>query len=668
MYDKHNTKTTIAHTYAWPPRVRKRVFLLIVLFIVLGLFKGKRLQEPLASNKSSERFGGLTATTTVTVTVTSLIKPTQTSFGISKLAPIPTSYLPFYEAIEANGEAPSVTYSHNIPHYILRTWKTSNRQDILNPKPAHNDSTAFGSYPGNLSRWFRSFDEMNPDHVQILFDNDASDRFVLGFFSLWVVEAYFRLPRVVMRSDLVRYLMLYKMGGVYTDMDTECLQPVYKWTFGVKGVALLVGVENARGNRDNIQQWTIGSAQHHPFLAKLIHTVVAQIHASTDEQLNDRSQVLWITGPGIWKPAVHAYLAEQGATTDNVSCVWDGYRLFGDAMLVGKQVLASLNEHNPKTHARHYGLGKLAHGWKVQPDNEPAMRNASRAASTVAREWADRVRSYTHVQLTERVERGTLVQGVRDIPRRIAHVYHTSSLSEFPVEVRKCVSSWRERNPGYVQEVFDEAAMRGYVLRYGTETQRRAYARAPLLHHRVAFFKMLWLLHGGGVFADVDTECLQPVDTWLELAGVKGIGLVLGVQNQTRSPPRLTMHTIAAATIAHPLLQRHLDTLQRLLLTLPRKKLKQTLHYHRLHHDLFEKDAHAHLLTFEGGGFNASTEWAGVSWEGVVRVGDLVVLGQAWMRPDELERGMSLVKNYGLLWTGARRWEVGWPEDLEKKV
>lgn len=41
-------------------------------------------------------------------------------------------------------------------------------------------------------------------------------------------ETYFRFKQSVLRWDAIRYMILYKHGGFYADLDTECLEPFDK--------------------------------------------------------------------------------------------------------------------------------------------------------------------------------------------------------------------------------------------------------------------------------------------------------------------------------------------------------------------------------------------------------------------------------------------------------
>ncbi|KAI9332393.1 hypothetical protein BDR26DRAFT_806481, partial [Obelidium mucronatum] len=110
-----------------------------------------------------------------------------------------------------------------IPRLVLRTFWTRDPAAIA--AAARN-----GSDPAKARlAWFSSWTNLNPAHIQLILDDAAGDAFVKSHFAKSVVDAYQKLPLVVQRADMIRYLMLYEFGGVYADMDTQCLLPVEEW-------------------------------------------------------------------------------------------------------------------------------------------------------------------------------------------------------------------------------------------------------------------------------------------------------------------------------------------------------------------------------------------------------------------------------------------------------
>ena len=64
--------------------------------------------------------------------------------------------------------------------------------------------------------------ENHPDWKYELWDGDRMDAFVKNTYP-HLSDAYFNFIYSVQRWDVIRYLILYEMGGIYADFDYECL-------------------------------------------------------------------------------------------------------------------------------------------------------------------------------------------------------------------------------------------------------------------------------------------------------------------------------------------------------------------------------------------------------------------------------------------------------------
>ena len=64
-----------------------------------------------------------------------------------------------------------------------------------------------------------SFKELNSDYSYYLYDDNDMDDFVNQHFSGEISELYNKLNIIVAKVDFWRYLVLYKYGGIYLDMD-----------------------------------------------------------------------------------------------------------------------------------------------------------------------------------------------------------------------------------------------------------------------------------------------------------------------------------------------------------------------------------------------------------------------------------------------------------------
>ncbi|KAH8887170.1 hypothetical protein GQ53DRAFT_693535 [Thozetella sp. PMI_491] len=92
-----------------------------------------------------------------------------------------------------------------IPKILHQTWKS----DVL---------------PAKFEAWSMSCRLKHPDWEWVLWTNeDNLDLVRLYYPSL--MKTYQALPAEIYRADLIRSLYMYTFGGVYLDLDTECLQP-----------------------------------------------------------------------------------------------------------------------------------------------------------------------------------------------------------------------------------------------------------------------------------------------------------------------------------------------------------------------------------------------------------------------------------------------------------
>jgi mannosyltransferase OCH1-like enzyme len=79
-----------------------------------------------------------------------------------------------------------------------------------------------------LPEYFRilgeTWKEHHPTWKYELWDNERMTGFIRTYYPQhW--EIYQKYPYNVQRWDAIRYLILYKIGGMYVDFDSECLKP-----------------------------------------------------------------------------------------------------------------------------------------------------------------------------------------------------------------------------------------------------------------------------------------------------------------------------------------------------------------------------------------------------------------------------------------------------------
>jgi len=162
-----------------------------------------------------------------------------------------------------------------------------------------------GTPPDDVKNAMESWKKFHPEFDYILFDDVQAVDFLKEHFDQKVLSAYKICTIPAMRSDLLRYALLYKFGGIYIDADEQCLRNLEEWLDFEQSFICL-----ERENNKIIINGFIASEPNHPILIFTINTVVEKI-------LHRTFINMWeITGAGTFAPIVRKFLEykpeEQG--------------------------------------------------------------------------------------------------------------------------------------------------------------------------------------------------------------------------------------------------------------------------------------------------------------------------------------------------------------------
>jgi mannosyltransferase OCH1-like enzyme len=106
------------------------------------------------------------------------------------------------------------------PKIIFQTWKTH-------------------SLPKQFAYWSETWKKHN-DYEYILWDDAENRAFVAGNFE-WFLPTYDGYDAGIKRADAIRYMFLYKYGGIYADLDFECLKPFDELLEKYKSYDIILG-------------------------------------------------------------------------------------------------------------------------------------------------------------------------------------------------------------------------------------------------------------------------------------------------------------------------------------------------------------------------------------------------------------------------------------------
>lgn len=144
-----------------------------------------------------------------------------------------------------------------IPKVIYQTWKTQN----LHPKVQKLRSKML---------------DVNKDYKLILYTDDQMHDFVNSNFEKEIAQSFNSIKNIVSKADFWRYLILYKNGGIYLDIDSLILK---KLDYVIKKED--EAVITAELNKDCFVQWALIFNKNHPILESTINLLM-------DNMKNDR--------------------------------------------------------------------------------------------------------------------------------------------------------------------------------------------------------------------------------------------------------------------------------------------------------------------------------------------------------------------------------------------
>ena len=170
-----------------------------------------------------------------------------------------------------------------IPKIIWQTYKTN----LLPNKVAYN---CHMSWKNKNPEWELRYS--NDNDLENFFKNEFNGKYYKSFS---------KLPLGVMKADYWRYAIILKYGGIYTDLDTECIVPIKFWK-NINNKNIIIGLENYT----HICQWTFGAVPNHPFMNFLIEIIHNKIMKGID--FSSEHFVHYTTGPGIFTDSFYKYM------------------------------------------------------------------------------------------------------------------------------------------------------------------------------------------------------------------------------------------------------------------------------------------------------------------------------------------------------------------------
>lgn len=168
-----------------------------------------------------------------------------------------------------------------IPKIIYQTWKTK-------------------KLPEKVEEVRRNIHNKNSGYEMILFDDNDMEIFIRENYDTRVLNAYKQLAVGAAKADLWRYLILYKNGGVYLDIDSDITGDLSE---------IITPFEDALITREKnhglFVQWFLAFCPKHPILKYTIDMCIHNIESRSSYDIAK------LTGPNVFSSAVNRFVYEK---------------------------------------------------------------------------------------------------------------------------------------------------------------------------------------------------------------------------------------------------------------------------------------------------------------------------------------------------------------------
>jgi len=153
-------------------------------------------------------------------------------------------------------------------------------------------------WPKIWKRCQESWKRLHPDFQYVMWTDEAMDAFMRAKYPAFY-PMYASYDIHIKRVDVVRYFILYHFGGIYADMDYECMQRFYE--------ELPVGkacIAESPWVMEKYQNALMASPQGHPFWLVVFQLIAREAQWCLESPADPGRTVLSCTGPNIIREAV----------------------------------------------------------------------------------------------------------------------------------------------------------------------------------------------------------------------------------------------------------------------------------------------------------------------------------------------------------------------------
>lgn len=144
------------------------------------------------------------------------------------------------------------------------------------------------SLPSGIQKNVEKIKSLNKDYEYFFYDDNDILNYITKNYNDRILRAYKKLKIGASKADFFRYLVLYKEGGVYLDLDADILKNLDSL------IEKRSAVISREGTKPYFVQWMMCFCKSHPLLKRIIEITTENI---LEKKIDD---IVYMTGP--WGP------------------------------------------------------------------------------------------------------------------------------------------------------------------------------------------------------------------------------------------------------------------------------------------------------------------------------------------------------------------------------
>lgn len=229
----------------------------------------------------------------------------------------------------------------------------------------------------------KTWQTVNPSLRQEVLTDGAGDLYVRENYAQFhdLLNLYLSLNVPILKADLLRHLILYSEGGIWSDLDVTCEQPIDTWIPERyrKKTNVVVGLEF---DGSQFASWTVMAKPRSVHIAAVIRYIVEELEASARDYnttisgltMQTISDVVDVTGPQAMTRAILGSLEDEYQTPIGRSNIYNltEPRLIGDVLVLPNAAFAAAQGGWPKDKGPYLVSHHYAGSWKNAGGSEDA--------------------------------------------------------------------------------------------------------------------------------------------------------------------------------------------------------------------------------------------------------------------------------------------------------